>query len=398
MYYDAEVTNEITTEATCTASGVRTYTATYDGHTGTQMEAIEKTEHTPSQISIPEDISEYVDYDTGAASVTVTYICSECEEEFSDVCEVSPEMTADGAQYVVEYGGETGERFVSYRDGTLEYSYEETGENEATFFVCGAGEADPTNMTDSLAITVRNRFFGMDVTGISSYAFNGSAVTSLTLGTHIVTLESNAFEGATYLQEISLPSNLTALPEFAFSGCIALTSVTVPTSVQSVGEGAFAGCTSLEELTIPFVGGSAATEAVEGTTWLGYLFGTEEGENLTGVTESMTGGGTTRYLPDTLTTVRVTGSTIVSNAFVNCSSVTNVIVGENVTTMQTEGFTGLRLTSLTFEDTTSSWTVYDAEMTETIATYTAEELADTETALENMTVGVRNGYIWVKAD
>ncbi len=45
-YHDATITSAVTTEPTCTTSGVRTYTATYDGHTDTKTEVIEATGHT----------------------------------------------------------------------------------------------------------------------------------------------------------------------------------------------------------------------------------------------------------------------------------------------------------------------------------------------------------------
>ena len=38
MLYEAEVTSEITTDPTCTATGIRTYTATYDEHEDTKEE------------------------------------------------------------------------------------------------------------------------------------------------------------------------------------------------------------------------------------------------------------------------------------------------------------------------------------------------------------------------
>ena len=43
--HDATVTNEVTTAATCEGKGVRTYIATYDGHTGTKIETIDELGH-----------------------------------------------------------------------------------------------------------------------------------------------------------------------------------------------------------------------------------------------------------------------------------------------------------------------------------------------------------------
>ena len=46
VFYDVTVTNEVTTEPTCTETGVRTYTASYDGHTSTKTEVVEELGHT----------------------------------------------------------------------------------------------------------------------------------------------------------------------------------------------------------------------------------------------------------------------------------------------------------------------------------------------------------------
>ena len=43
--HDATVTNEVTTQPGCETEGVRTYTASYDGHTGTKTEVIPASEH-----------------------------------------------------------------------------------------------------------------------------------------------------------------------------------------------------------------------------------------------------------------------------------------------------------------------------------------------------------------
>ena len=44
-YHEAEVTNEVTTKATCTEIGVRTYTASYEGHTDTKTDEIKALDH-----------------------------------------------------------------------------------------------------------------------------------------------------------------------------------------------------------------------------------------------------------------------------------------------------------------------------------------------------------------
>ena len=69
-YYDAVVTSEITKEATCTEEGVKTYTATYDGHSATQEESIAKISH---------EISDWI-IDKPATETEAGHRCKKCTE------------------------------------------------------------------------------------------------------------------------------------------------------------------------------------------------------------------------------------------------------------------------------------------------------------------------------
>ena len=112
----------------------------------------------------------------------------------------------------------------------------------------------------------------------------------------------------------------------AFAGRSDITSITVPTTVTEIGEGAFAGCSGLVSMDLPFVGGSA-----DGTEKFGYIFGTQKyGDN-----DIYVGG---YYMHEGLTSVTVRGGLIGEYAFEQCSDLTEIILGDGVTSIGAYAF------------------------------------------------------------
>ena len=112
-YYDATVTSEVTTAATCETKGVKTYTATYDGHTATKTEDIKALGH---------DYQAVVTEPTCTERGYTTHTCSHCEDSYVDT-------------YVDALGHEWGEWTV-----TKEAQPGVKGEETRTCSVCGEKE------------------------------------------------------------------------------------------------------------------------------------------------------------------------------------------------------------------------------------------------------------------
>ena len=92
------------------------------------------------------------------------------------------------------------------------------------------------------------------VTSIGSYAFSGcSLLTSITIPSTVTSIGSYAFRGCSSLTSVTFGENskLESIGNYAFSGCSSLTSITTPDSVTSIGSSAFSGCSSLTSITIP---------------------------------------------------------------------------------------------------------------------------------------------------
>ena len=109
------------------------------------------------------------------------------------------------------------------------------------------------------------------VTSIGGYAFNGSNITSISLGDNITSIRQMAFQdcenlksvtmkdsvvsigrqvftGCINLESITLSNGLSEIPQFAFSDCDKLMSITIPSKVSTIASSVFSYCSSLTEV------------------------------------------------------------------------------------------------------------------------------------------------------
>lgn len=104
--------------------------------------------------------------------------------------------------------------------------------------------------TDMLIMGCRNTTIDPTVVGIGPWAFTSVSITSITLPSNIVTIETGAFSYCGSLTSITIEGQITAIPDYCFNYCSNLENFTVPSSVTSIGIYAFAD-TKLATLEIP---------------------------------------------------------------------------------------------------------------------------------------------------
>ncbi len=151
--------------------------------------------------------------------------------------------------------------------------------------------------------------------------------------------------------DVVIPSTIDGLPVTgigakAFYNCSRLTSVAIGDSVANIARGVFNGCSSLEEMTIPFIGGSRKTSSDTYQYPFGYIFGGGSYEGGEEIEQSYYGETTSYttysvyYIPTSLKKVKVLGGEILRGAFDSCSSLTSVVISENVTSICDWAFSG----------------------------------------------------------
>ncbi len=89
------------------------------------------------------------------------------------------------------------------------------------------------------------------VTGIGNYAGTALSIPKTYDGKPVKEIAKNAFKDCTDLTSVTLPDGLEVIGAGAFSGCTGLTSIKIPDTVVSMGSGVFKGCKDLE-VTVPF--------------------------------------------------------------------------------------------------------------------------------------------------
>lgn len=91
------------------------------------------------------------------------------------------------------------------------------------------------------------------IVSVFSRAFAGcTSLASIELPSSISSIYQYAFEGCTSLSAIIFDgTSVTSLTIGVFSGCVALSSFIIPSSVTVIDSNSFAGCTSLPHLVIP---------------------------------------------------------------------------------------------------------------------------------------------------
>ena len=194
-------------------------------------------------------------------------------------------------------------------------------------------------------------------------------ITSCEINDGSRTLSQYSFKDCSLLNEISVPSNVVYINEDSFAGCSslsainveeentnytsidgllvdknktkiidipqAITKISIPDSFTSIEADAFYSCTSLEELTLPGLFNH----------YLGYYFRNNSYDN----------SYDNSYVPKSLKKVTINSGDIPGYAFSNCSSLTSITIGNNVTSIGNFAFSYCSsLTSITIPDSVTS--------------------------------------------
>ena len=120
-----------------------------------------------------------------------------------------------------------------------------------------------------------------------------------------------------------------------------VTELIVPDYVTEIEEGAFSGCSSLTSITLPFVGKDASATAASGSTLFGYIFGANTFNGSIATRQYYTQTLYATYsIPSSLKSVTTNGGAILYGAFYNCSGLTSIKIGQNVTSIGDLAFFG----------------------------------------------------------
>ena len=218
---------EITTPATCTTEGIKTYTCSSCGTTKT--EAIAATGHGATEIRNKKDASITSEGYTGDTYCT---ICNQKISSGKTIAKLTPQTATPGK---------------TIKDKSTNGVYKVLQDGVSVEFTKPVYKKASVRIPD----TIKVNGITCKVTGISANAFkNNKSLKSVTIGRNVTVIGTNAFYGCKKLSKVSGGNEIVKIGHKAFANCISLGKITIPGSVRSIGKQAFCNCKKLRSITI----------------------------------------------------------------------------------------------------------------------------------------------------
>ena len=92
---------------------------------------------------------------------------------------------------------------------------------------------------------------GHAVVAIGPRAFEGAAMTGVTIPDSVKSIGNYAFQDCTFMTNVTVGNGVTIIPYRCFDGCTKLNRVSLGTSVTDIGEYSFRGCQALKAIRFP---------------------------------------------------------------------------------------------------------------------------------------------------
>lgn len=92
---------------------------------------------------------------------------------------------------------------------------------------------------------------GHAVVAIGPSAFEGAAMTGVTIPDSVRSIGNEAFQKCISMTNVTVGNGVTIIPDSCFMGCTKLNQISLGTSVSEIKESSFSGCQALKEIRLP---------------------------------------------------------------------------------------------------------------------------------------------------
>ncbi len=263
----------------------------------------------------------------------------------------------------VAIGGSDLLSFTASADESVTYSFDDTTK---TLTISGNGEipnrlqeSDTTdtngNKIKDYKNTITNVVIEDGITKVGLCAFYGVwSIERVTVSGTVTYINWSAFQNCSGLKTVIINNGVNEISQRAFSGCASLTTLNLPDSVTTIGDNVFNGCTSLTSVTIPKGVTRLDTSAFDACTSLKEINVDPDNKNYSSVDGVLFDKSATELITyplgrtDTTYTFPSTVTTISSNSFAGCTSLTSITIPDGVTSIESSAFSGCtNLTDIT---------------------------------------------------